>query len=491
MKGHKANEDLVIELDIQYPHDVLAFYSRYPEKFQQIFGSPEEVEGFWLQKDTTDPAFVHHPALQREDYTRLCVPLRLHSDAAVMSKTESLHVVSWSTYFGQGAVLEWQLLFGAVVKSACLSKPGSDTMGELYKALSWSLEACLAGVHPAKDRHGADFPAGSKRSRLAGQRLHPQGYFFAVFQVLGDLDELCNAFGLRHFNSLTPCFWCFCNTEDVLWSEFGPTARWRRMLEESVPDKPKPSDHPLWTVPGLSVHSIGWDVLHGMDLGPSLHVAANILEDLLQNAALGRGAEERLATLWDRIVVLYREMGIHNRLHRLELTAFRRPGEYPRLRAKGNECRHLIPVLQRLLQEYGQDGSEYSKIRDGMVGALVRFYEILDSKELFLSGVLVAEGQLTLRNFLQGYTWLAYRAIQRGQLRWQVTIKFHYVAHAVALLRWSNLRFSSTYPGESFVGKVSRIAFTASLGKPAYALGGLLMQKIQAGRAIRLRRDLA
>ena len=486
----RQENPIIIELEVQYPHDVISFYSQFPTQFRQIFGTPLEIQRFWARKDLADPAFRHHPAVNKVDFETKCIPVRLHSDGAVMSKVDTLHVVSWSSYFGQGAVLEWQLLFGAVVKGAVCTHNDQDTLGEMYKALRWSLEACLAGCHPGRNYKGELWPPGSKRAQLAGQRLHPDGYYLGVFQVLGDLDELCNSLGLKHFNSNTPCFWCECDVRAVPWSDLSPAAAWRATVLQAQPAMPAPSEHEVWKISGLTVLSVGWDILHGLDLGPCLHVAGNVLEDLLELRTLGRTVEDRLKQVWSQCQEVYTELSIPNRLPYLELACFRKPQEYPKLRAKGNEARHFARVLKRLLEINDVGNDEYAMRRKEVVDSLVRLYEILDHNDLFLPRVLVMEGQTVIAKFLRAYNWLAHSALQGGRLRWQLTVKFHYLAHAAELLQWTNLKFSSTYPGEAFVGKVAKIAWTASLGKPAYSLGGLLMQKIQAGRAIRMRRQL-
>ena len=491
VQGHRVNEPILIDMEVQFPHDVLAWYGRHPLLFREVFGSEEEVVTFWRDKDLQDPAFQNHPALVKPRYQDRCIPLKLHSDAAVMSKVETLHVVSWASFFGQGAILEWQLLFGAVVKSACCTLDGQNTMGELYKCLKWSLEACLEGQHPSHNYKGEAWAPGSNRAQLAGLPLHPQGYFLAVFQVLGDLDELCNTFGLSHFNSRSPCFWCACNVTDVPWSDFSPDAAWRRTLVQPRLALPPPSEHPLWSISGVTVLSVGWDILHGLDLGPCLHVAGNVLEDMLLMDELGGNADQRLKEVWRRVQQAYADLGIANRLPVLEISSFRHSGEYPKLRAKGNQARWFAVVLHKILQDMGPARDEYSRHRMQVLDSLVRFYAIVDVPNLFLPRESIAEAQRLIGTFLESYSWLAYAAMEGGLLRWQVTVKFHYLAHAASLLRWTNVKFTSTYPGEAFVGKVAKIAWTASLGKPAYSLGGLLMQKIQAGRAIRLRRKLA
>ena len=143
-----------------------------------------------------------------------------------------------------------------------------------------------------------------------------------------------------------------------------------------------------------------------------------------------------------------------------------------------------------VMQELDKTKSVYTGHRLQMLTALVQFYKVVDSHEYFLTKREVATARQALSDFLLHYTWLSNDAIKRGLVRWQVTIKFHYLCHASETLAWSNPRWASTYAGESFVGKIAKIAFGSSLGKAPHELGGLLMHKLQAGRAVRRRMNV-
>ena len=346
---------------------------------------------------------MYHPALDKDGFRSKCAPIKLHSDGVVMTKTESLHVISWSSYFGQGAVLEAQLLFTAIVKSACLKEvDGHDTMREIYRCLRWSLAACLAGLHPVLNWDEEPWPQGSERAKLANTPLHPEAKFLGTFQLLGDLDELCNQYGLRHFNSNSPCFWCRANTQDLPWTDFSPTAAWRQTLEEPQRVLLAPSEHELWLLPGMSVFSVGWDILHGLDVGPCLHVLGNCLEDLMQVRALGRSQEARVATIWQAAQDLYREGQVQNRLGHLDVNSFHHGAdEYPKLRAKANEARHFLPVVRALLDRFDNGDSPYHMCRNRMVDSLLGFYQIVDVPRLLLTEAEARQGKAYIQQFLR------------------------------------------------------------------------------------------
>ena len=77
VQGHRTTEPLVFDLEVQFPHDVFAWYARKPLLFHQVFGTEEEVLTFWKEKDRRDPAFQNHPALRKHGFERRCVPLKL------------------------------------------------------------------------------------------------------------------------------------------------------------------------------------------------------------------------------------------------------------------------------------------------------------------------------------------------------------------------------------------------------------------------------
>ena len=54
-----------------------------------------------------------------------------------------------------------------------------------------------------------------------------------------------------------------------------------------------PSAHQLGSIPGVTVWTVAWDILHGLYLGPTQQADGNILEDLMHLRPLGRTMEER------------------------------------------------------------------------------------------------------------------------------------------------------------------------------------------------------
>ena len=59
--------------------------------------------------------------------------------------------------------------------------------------------------------------------------------------------------------------------------------------------------HPWWTYPGAHAFQYLWDIMHGLDLGPTQHVEGNVLQDLVQMPALGPNMQARLSWVTSRI----------------------------------------------------------------------------------------------------------------------------------------------------------------------------------------------
>ena len=183
---------------------------------------------------------------------------------------------------------------------------GKDTMQVLWRVFARSLAACCHGGHPILDwQHKAWVDPG--RAQMANEPLSQQGFVFAITGVTADLDELCNEYKLAHVNSTAPCFWCPCNTTGMPWNDFSVGALYRELMctvPASGGPVRAPNDHPIWTIPGVTVFCVLWDILHGLDLGPTLHVLGNILADWMLDQRFGvdRGSRPMaLTALWARL----------------------------------------------------------------------------------------------------------------------------------------------------------------------------------------------
>jgi hypothetical protein len=475
--------------EVQFPHDIFHHYAKNdPQKFAQVFGNAESIAEFWASQNMDDPKLWNHPLLKNDDFAAKCIPGKLHSDGVLYSNKHSLHTISVCSFLARGDVMETQLYFGSVAKDCCcnLADHGQSTIGHLFRMLAWSLAACLYGRHPILDWNNEPWdPSNRSRRALANHPLSADSFVFALIGICADLDELSNTYRLAHFNSNSPCFWCPANVSTMPWSDFSEGALWKMHCYTCDAEVP---DHPVWEIPGLSVHSVLWDILHGLDLGPTQHVIGNVLLDLVLDDRFGDTMRERLRCVFLKIQRWYKELGIVNQLGNLTISMFSDEKAYgatfPRLHSKANEARHLLPCVLEILKETRDQGSIYEGHRLATVVHLCRFYAICENHAVHLPEASHVAAKDAIERFLSHYTWLNNWATSCNKLRWQVTIKFHYLDHVAPLTKFLNPKHGSCYPGESFVGKIARMAHAASFGKPAHALGRFIMHRLHMLAAI-------
>ena len=262
------------------------------------------------------------------------------------------------------------------------------------------------------------------------------------------------------------------------WTDFSPDSIC--FANTHAAPAPRPNAHNVWDIPGMGLHSVFWDIMHGLDLGPTQHVIGNVLTDFVDNPNFGTNRKERLAAVWSKIQTHYKNMGIASRLNSLTLTMLINSSKHPQLKSKANQARHLMPVVLAMLEDplTSVEDADYVANRYSTVFYLCRFYGLLDTHDMFLKGDVPTEAKTCVDNFLAHYDWLNAWSLEHGSAAWHLTIKFHYLKHAGVTLRWINPKFTSCYPFESFVGKVARVAHSSSYGKPAFSIGRFLQQKL-------------
>lgn len=333
---------------------------------------------------------------------------------------------------------------------------------------------------------------------MANKKLNDDDMCFATIGLTADLDELCNEYRLAHYNSLRPCLRCPANCSTLPWTNIDDEDSCFALTYEPPADGAMiaaPNDHPIWQRIGLTIFSVLWDIMHGLDLGPTQHVCGNVLFDFVHNPNFGASVKERLYTVEALIRNTYKHMGVANRLDHLTLNMFSKEGSlttvFPVLRVKANEGRHLLPVLLHLLlhdPRCNVEETAYVQYRKSCVTYLCRYYAIVDNPDYFLDDESVREAQKCVQGFLESYVWLTDWALTNSKIRWQMTIKFHYYKHSCDQLPYLNPKHASCYTPESYLGFLARIAHSSSYGKPAYSWGTFIMRKLLMVSIVRKRR---
>ena len=261
--------------ELRYPVmlPLAVMYLQHRSEFDAFILGSQPLSEIWEHIPADSPQYVGHPAKHIEPKDQL-VPLRLHGDGVPIGKGKkrTFDIISFSSMVGErGSTWETRFFLAKVVSEA--TTPAEDratsTMHKIWQILSWSFGCFVKGVWPYADWTRRIFTEDylPEAAKNAGLPLCG-GYKFAVWQLSGDLDYLCNYLELRHFNSLTPCFLCGCNRSTVPWTALTADATWRSRLA-TMAERSNTERHILLSTPsvGVNVFHVCLDVLHLLDLG--------------------------------------------------------------------------------------------------------------------------------------------------------------------------------------------------------------------------------
>jgi len=201
------------------------------------------------QVSPEDPKMHNNPVLQKPLYKETGVPVVIHGDKVPYTKNESMLVVSFSFLLGFGLpMLDQCFMICCFPASATCHKKthGLDTWQTIWAWLAWSFACLFDGRHPVLDpfRNAVD----ANLSSFVGS-LTTAGFFGVVWILTYDMEFGSNDLGCKHFNSLDPCEFCACNRSTRPLTDVRPNASWKQTLVSK--DAAKPSDHPVWTIPGF------------------------------------------------------------------------------------------------------------------------------------------------------------------------------------------------------------------------------------------------
>ena len=310
-----------------------------------------------------------------------------------------------------------------------------------------------------------------------------------------------NVLGLPHWRNANPCWECDCTSAEgnpgKCFKIIRPTLQRFKFLDHREALQKVSSPHAIFSIPGVSSRTVRGDGLHILfTKGVYAHLLASILHYLCWKEGPGVQLVQpcnRLALIFDQIQVVYKEQQSGTRLTNLKLSMFTNPKsphvQHPFLNAKGAECKHLAPALLQvctsILDSRNQVDSHIVKALQGICNLTALF----DGCSMFLSD---GEYQLALRHaevFLDSYDFLHKWALEKGSMLFHITIKFHTFWHLVKNSRHLNPRFHWCFKSEDFVGKVSQLGFSVSMGTSAPRMSVKVAAKYTVLLHLRLTRD--
>ena len=120
--------------------------------------------------------------------------------------------------------------------------------------------------------------------------------------------------------------------------------------------------------------------------------------------------------------------------------------------------------------------------------AVDRLIDIIDDAGMFLTSAEHSELTVALGHFNGHYAWLNKWAEAQDKLLFNITIKFHMNVHLVASAQFLNPRYFWCFRGEDYVGKVSALAASVSMGVGIIALSQKVVMKYRHWLHLRLTR---
>ena len=485
---HKDRTKTVeVDVAIYLPHDWLYYLAKhYPSDFESMFGSMHKIKMWWQRQCRRNPKFAGHPMLKHRSWSTTCCPLVLHGDGVQFQQRDNLMTISIkSLLFCRDSCKDAHLLLVALPKSICTAA----VWPIVWDVLGWSFEALLAGKHPSRDPFGQSWPAGSFRSELAGAYLHPSKLQAVIWGIVGDLDFFNKDLGMPAMNARMFCWRCLCDRDAVPWNDFRPSAAWRNAIlaPEVVRDTPRTCN--LFKYAGISCLMLMFDLMHTGDQGLILHLVANVLFTIAVFDLPG-DPSANFDGLWQRISVIYTELGLEHVLTKLQLSQVCDPKalhtSFPHLgKVKAAEARHLLQCVAQLAAEY-EGPSDSHKHRTRCAKSLAKFYNILEQNGQVVENY--EELQSVAQQILLHYHFLSKEAMDSGHLLYSLVNKFHFFEHLVGQAEFENPMMYWAYSGEDFVGRVARIGHLCLPGKPTHQITPILLHRYAIGLHLRLTR---
>ena len=522
LKGPKTGTHLIPHYYLA-PHKLLSFmYDKFRPCFRQkILGNAGAMEEFWSGIADDDPRLIQlvkdHP-----DYKKKCVPIIIHGDGVPCTNNHSLDAISFESILAkrgmgnQCSTLDY-IFFITGLFTQTMDSDNTNGLGltkvAMWKLVVHSLKACYYGHWPQKDPDGKDFPGRSLNSKKIGDEIMG-GYVLVPWILKGDMDFQINHFEFPgHWQSHHPCPCCPCNKVDdsqMAWNYFSPDAEWMTSGFETLEDfqahctmlgKPFHLIFEPLEGRGLGMHprSLYMDSLHVVDLGVCMHVGGNVLHDLCYDGMLPNDAATNMANVWTEIAKLYEDQQTTSQFPWLGLTSFiadeKSPhADFPKLRGKGAQLRHLMPILAVIWKRHMRRDNSKDMHVERMLDHLVRFYKCLDHKNAmgvhpFHLPMSIALKMLNnVQNVLLHYSWLSEQSLSQvpARFKWNIVTKFHYFWHLAKQAQDINPRMAWCYANEDFVGKIAVIGMSCRHGQVAAWRSNSLMMKYIFGITLRM-----
>jgi hypothetical protein len=228
--------------------------------------------------------------------------------------------------------------------------------------------------------------------------------------------------------------------------------------------------------------------MHDGDLGVLLNLHGSSMDEIVCEAP--GSMEHARAVLFKDIGETYSELGIgpEYRTRSLKLDHYHKPGDWSCLSCKAAVSRHLVPVMQRILEKRGIV-NDRDKHRYRCYELLQQSLEIIEQNQMFLpDDAAQCLGDIA-DYFLLHYNWLTKHYHGTTTLRYNYTMKNHYLWHCLCWGRYLNPKCSWNYSFEAMMGLVTRASTACTAGTPLIQTGAKTLLNVRLATFIRYKRN--
>lgn len=463
------------------PHELFGAIAReFPAEFAVRLGARRDrLAEFWQmfrQSIRGREYFDFNAELRNrseEELSRL-VPVVLHCDAGPYTKKKSCYVLSWGSLLGVGSEQESTYLIASWIDK----KQNAQDEEALWPCLAQSLAAMSSFRYPLGNLDGTDFEPGTWRDRAKGTLLAPAadgvGFGAVLLGLKADLEWYTNSMGWQGYNSAFPCGLCRADRLGVPWHDPRETALWRTTVFNLIDYRDKytaPGCHPVNHFVGVSGYTVFLDLLHICDYrGITSLVIANTLWGIVQDREIAHTQEQSLAILNAEVAEFYSVNNVQNRLPEITVSMLiddkSRTTAQPQLKGptvKAANTRSLLPYVAELARRK-DTGTPKTRHRRKLCEWLQRFYDIVYTADMFLTGPQKMDLSYAVQRVGLHYLWLSTQAIMEARVAWGVTPKVHYFLHIPLHADILNPRFVQTYKEEGFVGRCTTLYASCANG---------------------------
>ena len=314
-------------------------------------------------------------------------------------------------------------------------------------------------------------------------------FFCTIWAKICDLDNLNTNLGMRHHGANDPCNWCSCNTSTRSWSQFGVDAAWLSHVYSSVDFLTQVLPvHPLFTLPGVTVHTLWPDLMHVKYMGVDMYLFGSILVYLVFTFTGNLPADsygERLNRVWSHCLDYDRNHAVErkSRFSNMRIGMFTKEASwrtiFPKLKGRAAEVKHFGPALLHACRQMldPTNGDHASMILSLEMSCKID--DILNNHpdDFMLPPPVATEFQGAVFVYMNHFGALARRFNADGRCLFNVTVKTHFLCHIALRCFALNPRRAWCFSGERFMLVQRRMIASCARGTPTVDINLKAMEK--------------